>query len=141
MEKRICNKCKVNKNIDKFPFKNKLKNIKHGSCLECWKEIRKESYEKNKSVTLKRNKKNIAKTREWYHEYKSTLKCSKCSENHPACLEFHHRDSSTKDQEVSIMLRGTISKENLMKEIEKCDVLCSNCHKKHHYNERMNNKK
>ena len=138
--KKICNKCNKNKSIDNFPFKNKEKNIKHNSCVECWKQIRKESYEKNKSVTLKRNKKNVSKTREWYHAYKSTLKCSQCSESHPACLEFHHRDSKTKDKEVSMMLQSTISKEKLMKEIEKCDVLCSNCHKKHHYNERMNKK-
>lgn len=136
MENKKCYKCQKKKNVEDFLFKNKAKNIRHGACKECFKEIRKASYEKNKIVTFDRNKRNKNKIKEWYQNYKSTLKCSKCDENHPACLEFHHRDSADKDSEVSLMVRSTISVEKLMDEINKCDVLCSNCHKKHHYKEK-----
>jgi len=136
MENKNCNRCQGEKVITDFPFKNKAKDIRHGACTECWKEIRKTSYDKNKKTTLLRNTKNKKKTRNWYIEYKSTLKCSNCNENHPACLEFHHVDPNTKEYDVSIMLRSTVSVEKLKKEIDKCVILCSNCHKKHHYSER-----
>lgn len=137
MEKKVCYKCEKEKKIDEFLFKNKSKGTRHGACRECFKDIRKESYEKNKSVTLDRNKRNKKKIKEWYNKYKATLKCSKCPENHPACLEFHHLDRSKKKIEVSLIVCGTVSIETVMEEIKKCVVLCSNCHKKHHYKEKI----
>lgn len=135
MEKKICNKCNIDKSLNEFPFKNKNENIRHGSCIECWKEIRKISYEKNKKTTLIRNKKNKKKNRSWYINYKSTLKCSKCPENHPSCLDFHHEDPTIKEVEISRMINSTSSLETIKKEIDKCIILCANCHRKHHYNE------
>lgn len=75
------------------------------------------------------------KNREWTEEFKCKLACALCGERHPSCLEFHHRDPSEKDGEVSIALAHW-SKEKLEAEIAKCDVLCANCHRKHHWRER-----
>ena len=68
---------------------------------------------------------------------KKTLSCT-CGENHPACLEFHHIDPSIKEFEISGAVR-LYGKEKIMNEIAKCIVLCSNCHRKRHWDE--NNKK
>lgn len=70
----------------------------------------------------------------WYAEYKATLNCSVCGEGHPACLVFHHRVPSEKDVAVStaVTQRGW-SKERILAEIAKCDVLCANCHRKLHW--------
>lgn len=74
------------------------------------------------------------KVRQWLDEYKKTLSCP-CGENHPACLDFHHRDPSQKKQAIGAMrCRTTIGV--LKREIEKCDVMCANCHRKKHYVER-----
>lgn len=134
MTKKICCCCKNEKELDEFPFRNKEKNIRHGICKECWKDVRKESYEKNKKTTLVRNKRNKRRNVEWYNEYKSKLKCVKCDENHPACLEFHHDDPNEKEYNVSELIRTTYSIKKIIKEIEKCTIFCSNCHKKYHYN-------
>lgn len=136
MENKICSVCKTEKCISEFPFKNTIKNIKHSACLECWKEIRKRSYEKNKQAALDRNKKNNKKTIDWFKEYKSTLKCSQCGENHISCLDFHHTRPTEKEYSVSNMLNSTYSINRIKKELDKCIVLCSNCHRKHHYNEK-----
>ena len=69
--------------------------------------------------------------REWFQAYKSTLKCKLCPENHPATLDFHHRNGD-KEFEVSNGVVQGQSKERILKEIEKCDILCSNCHRKLH---------
>ena len=58
--------------------------------------------------------------------------CVDCGETHPACLDFHHRDP--KQKSFSIGKEGVkFSKERILAEIAKCDVLCANCHRKRHW--------
>src|SRR5207248_2715689 len=33
---------------------------------------------------------------EFYNQLKATLECAHCGENHPATLQFHHRDPQNK---------------------------------------------
>lgn len=65
--------------------------------------------------------------------------CLVCGEKHPACLDFHHRDGKTdKLGDIGTMRHFGIKRLNA--EIAKCDVLCANCHRKHHWQERHNQK-
>lgn len=59
--------------------------------------------------------------------------CSLCGENHIACLDFHHINPSDKVRGISQMITSSYSWDTILKEIEKCVVLCSNCHRKLHY--------
>lgn len=66
--------------------------------------------------------------------------CVRCGEKHPACLDFHHRDG----KESKLGNIGQFRKfgtDRLLAEIAKCDVLCANCHRKHHYDERGQKKR
>lgn len=65
----------------------------------------------------------------WLRDYKSGLSCIKCGFSHPDALDFHHRDPTEKDIEVSRAIRKGWSRERLQREIDKCDVLCANCHR------------
>jgi len=56
--------------------------------------------------------------------------CSRCSERHPACLDFHHKDPATKIAGICQMLRSGVSLELIEAEITKCELLCANCHRK-----------
>lgn len=58
--------------------------------------------------------------------------CVKCGAYHPGFMDWHHRDPSTKEGSISKMKHGSLKK--LHRELEKCDCLCSNCHRIHHYN-------
>lgn len=69
----------------------------------------------------------------WYNDLKSQSKCKSCSENHIACLEFHHIDSKTKLFEISAFRFYALPE--VLEELEKCEVLCANCHRKLHYQE------
>lgn len=51
--------------------------------------------------------------------------CEWCGGVHQ--LEFHHRDPSTKEFNVAQYF-GRISWERIQVELEKCDVLCRECH-------------
>lgn len=96
-------------------------------------------YERNKDnpVHKKRVKdfddRRRAKLVEWFEEYKKTLKCKNCGFSHPAALDFHHRNPEKKLYEVSVMPARSMSKTKILDEINKCDVLCSNCHRILHY--------
>lgn len=70
---------------------------------------------------------------QWFQELKQGLSCSICGENHPATLDFHHNDPTEKDLAVGTMVANRLSKRRILKEIEKCSVLCANCHRKQHW--------
>jgi hypothetical protein len=61
-------------------------------------------------------------------EYLSTHPCSICGETDPVVLEFHHLGE--KDNEVSRLMGRGASLEALIREIEKCSVVCANCHRR-----------
>jgi len=71
----------------------------------------------------------------WYVELKSQLVCRRCGESHPACLEFHHQEPATKERSVADAVRRGWSRARILDELHKCEVLCANCHAKHHARE------
>lgn len=68
-------------------------------------------------------------------EYKADKGCKLCQEKHPACLTFHHVDPTIKTNTVSNFIRNRRTEEAIFEEIEKCEVMCLNCHAKLHYDE------
>ena len=58
---------------------------------------------------------------------KAQIKCEDCSIDNPVILTFHHRNPEEKEIELS-MRNAQRSWESIIKEIEKCDILCFNCH-------------
>jgi len=64
-------------------------------------------------------------------EYKGG-KCSKCGYNKCyAALEFHHRDPKAKEYSWTQLRK--FSWERVKTELDKCDLICSNCHKETHW--------
>jgi hypothetical protein len=58
--------------------------------------------------------------------------CSICGYNkNMAALEFHHENE--KDFSLNVRTLSNRSMKLLLKELEKCTLLCSNCHREHHY--------
>ncbi len=74
------------------------------------------------------------RNRQQWIDFKRTLKCTFCAEDHPATLDFHHTDPSKKDREVSYYVKN-YQYARAMQEVEKCLVVCANCHRKLHWEE------
>jgi cytochrome c553 len=92
-------------------------------------------YIKNKEETKQRSAATRKKKREEWVAFKSTLMCTKCGFMHPAALDFHHTDPSQKTSNVhKFAANGQYKKAH--EEIKKCIVLCANCHRIHHHNEK-----
>lgn len=67
----------------------------------------------------------------WCIDYKGG-KCEVCNySRHPSALEFHHKNPLLKKFEIGDS-KNTISKKVLQKELDKCALLCANCHREVH---------
>lgn len=65
-------------------------------------------------------------------------KCLDCGiiahENNLVIFDFHHQDPSSKEYDWNkLRLRG---EDSIRKELSKCDLLCSNCHRLRHWRSR-----
>lgn len=63
-------------------------------------------------------------------------KCAHCSNTFsPAAFDFHHIDPHTKTNELGNLFKGSLEK--MMAELNKCIMLCANCHRTLHWNEKL----
>ena len=97
---------------------------------------KREWYKQNRSRVVNDISERKRQLASWLQAYKATLKCSRCGEDHPACLDFHHRIPSDKEFTAAWMAKWGWSIAKMQAEIKKCDVLCANCHRKLHWSER-----
>ena len=132
MKQKTCYQCKEELPLSEFAFRNKKKKLYASMCKNCQKKYNKEWYKKNKEKVIKDVSKRKKEIQSFIREYKKELCCEICSENHPACLVFHHIDNTNKDYNVSTMGKYGLSKKKIIEEISKCKVLCANCHRKLH---------
>ncbi|WP_135821841.1 homing endonuclease associated repeat-containing protein [Halostella litorea] len=89
-------------------------------------------YRKNRESEIRKKDRRRAELRRWLHVYKrDNCACERCGEGNPACLDFHH--PGEKDLGISAMVVYGYSKANIGEEINRCTVLCANCHRKEHY--------
>lgn len=112
-----------------MPYKDESERIvKH-------KEYSRKYYEANKEKVKAKAAETKKRQRAAFADFKATLKCNRCGFNHPAALDFHHTDPTIKESIVSNLIsNGCYTRAKL--EMDKCEVLCANCHRLHHYNEK-----
>lgn len=68
-------------------------------------------------------------------EYKGG-KCQKCGyDKCPAAMEFHHRNPDNKEFDWTKIRRKKW--EMVLTELDKCDLLCANCHRETHYDSEL----
>ena len=62
-------------------------------------------------------------------------KCQRCGySKYIGALEFHHKDPSDKDLTIADSGKKW---DNIKEEVEKCMLLCANCHREIHYENRL----
>jgi len=102
---------------------------KDGYFKENWREPK--SFEKNLIYKKLYKKKLYDKVCNYLNSYKMSKGCRECGYNKsPYALEFHHRERKFKSKNVSNFRRSSWAQlDKIVKEVKKCDILCSNCHK------------
>ena len=116
MEEKFCQYCKTTKPISEF-YQRRGKVGGSSYCKPCTNSER--------LVRIRRFKEKCV-------EYKGG-ECEICGYNkYIGALEFHHKDPSEKDLQISKVRGGTFN-EKIKKELDKCQILCSNCHREIHF--------
>lgn len=112
---KICTKCKIEKPLDQFYKKNKTK--LHSWCKSC-----------NAVSTIQRQR----SFKRQAVEYKGG-KCIDCNLiDDPRIYDFHHEDPSVKEFTIS-GIANTKWNDKIEQELDKCILLCSNCHRRRHF--------
>lgn len=135
---KTCTLCQKSLTLDNFNKKNTSKDGLQNVCKECNREKSQAYYKANKNhhskSILARKKVTIKLNKEKVNEIKKSG-CSICSETSICTLDFHHMDAESKDNTVSRLLAIGCSFSRILNEIEKCILVCSNCHRKIHAGE------
>ena len=120
-----CVSCKQNKHESDFHQQTKIKGGKkyiNSSCKDC-------------------DNQRLAERKRSIKEQLIILgggKCKKCGYDKCSwALEFHHRESEDKNFALN---RARSINSSILKELEKCDLLCNRCHREIHYEIYMNSK-
>ncbi|QOE32633.1 HNH endonuclease [Klebsiella phage Muenster] len=132
-----CHKTRINSIIEASGVKRPIATNKNRFC-----EIHKCNYEKNPQGKWKCNKCDIQRVSDRRRELKLLAVeykggcCEKCGyDKCIAALEFHHLDPNEKDFGISSS-GHTRSFEKLKIELDKCIMVCANCHREIHDDER-----
>lgn len=113
---KICYHCKQEKELDEFYVRKDSPSGRQGICKICM----------NRAVADRRLLL-IKKARESRGGKCEVCGYDKCQQ----ALEFHHTDPSGK--EFPLTDGRSRSWERMKKEVDKCILLCANCHREYHY--------
>lgn len=124
---KTCNKCGIT-------YEHYGHNV--GWCRPCGRLYYVE-YNINKSPEARKRQKVRSDARrrenfEKFNTWKGAIGCCRCPESDPDCLDMHHVDPAQKDEAVAEGVKRGWAWGRLMKEAEKCIVICANCHRKLH---------
>jgi len=120
MEIKLCNKCNQHKSLVEFYTKGK-NNKTQSMCKSCFNSYCTDRWVQRKIDAI---------------IYKSS-ECVDCKIKYPdepyVIFDFHHRNPEEKDADWSKLRLKSLQK--IKSELDKCDLLCSNCHRKRHHQE------
>lgn len=132
-ETKICTKCKGEKDLLLFSARKKSKDGCASWCRSCYKTNWDKRYYENHQHYRNSHNKSRSKIRQHnaqkVFEYLRSHSCINCGESDPVVLEFDHRNGDDKIESISNLIRAS-TWERIEAEIQKCDVLCANCHRR-----------
>ena len=126
-----CKQCDTSLDITMFPYRDGSKRLRRSWCVDCCylkgKQWRRTRSPKQQVIIKARRKEVLNTSREFVNELKDNP-CMDCGGKFPPCaMDYDHRDPSIKKHGVGTMLTST--KETILADIAKCDLVCANCHR------------
>lgn len=132
---KVCSKCQLLKPVDSFNFRSKSAGTRHSYCRDCGSKLTRGHYQRHKQQYLNRNNFAFEKHRKLVRQVKARP-CADCGVQYPFyVMDFDHREGSSKSFALNQIQRQTMKA--ILREIEKCDVVCSNCHRERTYKRLM----
>ena len=130
---KTCKRCGKIKDALSFSPDKRNKDGLQSQCKDCYKGDKSKHYHANKEVYLEVQKKRKRDRKLKAIEYKGN-KCYDCGNSfHQSVYEFHHLDPSTKEANPASL--KSASWEKFKEELDKCVMLCANCHRMRHWSQ------
>lgn len=127
MEKR-CKVCKDEKPLDEFHKHLIALDGRQNTCKSCKKQLDQKRYQtSNKREQSNEYRFGIIQK---LIEIKTRLGCKYCEEYDPVALDFHHEKDDKEDHVSRLAWDGSGTR--ALAEAMKCEVICSNHHRKIH---------
>jgi hypothetical protein len=126
-----CGRCGERKPDDDFAWRRRKKGQRHNYCRPCHAAYHREHYLKNRQryidqAAVQKRALRLERTK-FLIDYFRAHPCVDCGERDPVVLEFDH----LRDKEFDISQKLiTFSWRRILKEIDKCEVVCANCHRR-----------
>jgi hypothetical protein len=124
---KTCGRCLKTKDLTDFQEKWKGTGIYKSYCKACEYEL----YGPGKAVNRKRH---ALARQKFLQQVKESFGCQICGETCHLVLDFHHLEQDAKEKHLSGMAVDNRPWNVIIAELEKCAVLCCNCHRKVHGN-------
>jgi hypothetical protein len=137
----ICKKCENLRPLDQFNIANKKTGRRRGECRDCANAVKREWQKKNGKEAYKRYKagstswkwQHMKLVRDTVNEMKKAP-CADCGGTfNPWVMDFDHLDGDTKSGNIATMIRAAKPLDAILREISKCELVCSNCHRDRTY--------
>jgi len=96
-------------------------------------------YRRQKCRFCYRKTKNLlkGKRRQIIDTIKAEIGCKCCGIKDVRVLEFHHIDGKKKEFAIADYYYRQYGEDRLLAELDKCEVMCANCHRIFHFEERV----
>lgn len=137
MKTKRCSKCKRRRGFVKFSKSSAKKDGYCHNCKDCQKEYYKAHYNNNKPYYKERKRVYRDKLKSLTRLLKD-VPCNDCNKKYPYyVMDFDHLEPNEKSFSISCMqAQGGVSMKKFIAEINKCEVVCSNCHRERTHGER-----
>ncbi len=125
---KTCSKCKLNKDLLEFAKNSTKSDGLQTVCRSCKKSYNQGYYATTKQVHNPARKARKQEQRKLNQanlkRYLSTKACSDCKTSDWRVLEFDH----LRDKKYGISQMMDRSWESILTEVQKCEIVCKNCH-------------
>lgn len=123
METKRCTKCGKELPLTDFNWRDKKTGTRRSECKYCHSDYMKQRYKEKREII---------------EHLKSQCACAKCGDTRGYVLDYHHIDPTTKENTVARLIVGNYRLDKAIQEIEKCVILCANCHREFHHFQTLN---
>jgi hypothetical protein len=131
MDQKLCSRCKTRKPAEAFARNSAKKDGRQQHCRECKSKIDAAYYKENPGRIRDGKKRSVERAKKMVEDFLRKSKCVVCGNDDWVVLEFDHLGDKLYD--VSTMVQDGLGLETIMREIEKCEVVCANCHRRRTY--------
>lgn len=129
---KTCTKCEMEKEDSAFATKRGKLNSRCRQCVSAYYKAHYKKPERQRAQIANVNKLKWQKREESMMEVtilksRPCADCKKCYD--PVCMDFDYLPEFKKNYAVSYMVQNGYKLATILKEIAKCELVCSNCHR------------